>query len=84
MEWCTAKENNDHARDNGISRGFITDNSCNKKLSENDILYIYNSKESYKILCEKFGVSKFPISGIKTGLLYSDLTGKVYKRKRRM
>jgi len=63
LEWCTAKENLKHARDTGLN-----DNSGEKnyqsKLSESDVLYIRNSKETQKQLCEKFNISQSGISSV--------------------
>ena len=54
-----------------------------RKLSDEQILAIFNHSEyiPQKLLAKRFGVSVPLISNIKTGAMYSSLTGKVYVPK---
>jgi len=45
------------------------------KLTDSDVLAIYNSKESYSILSERYGIAKTTISAIKRGQNWGHLTG---------
>lgn len=80
IEWNTYKENNDHALNTGIPRGFITDKTVNQKLPLDKIIYIFNSNKSGVELAREFDVTPTTISGIKTGKSYSHITGKLYKK----
>lgn len=64
IRWATAKENtNDLFIHNRMLYG---ENHKNSKLKEFDVIYILKSKESSKILAEKFGVSTSTINAIKS------------------
>lgn len=82
LEWCTHKENNNHARDNGVV--FKTKESIEKqrlkilgsnhpqsKLHETDVIYIKyllnNTNLSTKEIAEPYNISRQTISDIKAG-----------------
>lgn len=79
LEWCTQKENMEHAKkylrmQHGIER-------YNNAISENEVLDIFNSNESQRKLAKKYNVHQGTIAKIKTGQNWSHLTGKKYIKK---
>ncbi len=66
LEWCTVKQNNQHAVDIGLRTKF--NNNC--KLSEADLPKIikrHESGESQLLIAKSYGVSQGAISNIITG-----------------
>ena len=75
LRWCTAEESKTHTVDvSGVKRG--TEASKNK-LSEEDVIYIYNSDETQRALAKKFGVARSTIHFIKNGDIWGWLTKEV-------
>jgi len=72
LEWCTAKENTNHA----ISKGLIVfsggENSRGSKLKENEVYFILKSDLTQQKLADKFNVSRSNISAIKRGKSWSE------------
>lgn len=65
LEWCTQKENNHHATRIGlVPRPKGKDVWCSK-LTEEQVLEIFNSNESGLVLAAKYGVRHSTIYGIK-------------------
>ena len=65
----------------GTSWSRITGIKYKKKyLPDCDILYIYNSNESNRVLAKKFNISVGTVSKIKTGKQRASVTGHIYKR----
>lgn len=84
LEWCTYEHNNRHARESGLwhpSKGEIVGTA---KVSEKDVLDIFNSKLTRITLAKKYNISVDCIDDIKSGVNWGWLTGKVYNPKRRV
>jgi hypothetical protein len=80
LEWCTAGENQKHAyatglrkRNNGVQNG-------RNKLSVQEVIDIFNTNENHYVLAAAFGVHRSIISNIKSGKIWSTLTGKIYEK----
>ncbi len=66
LEWCTRSENQKHSIDIGLrSAKGVKNSQC--KLTEQDVLYIRNSKENGSILAKKFNISNPTICDIRNG-----------------
>ena len=66
LEWCTRSENQKHSIDIGLrSAKGVKNSQC--KLTEQDVLYIRNSKENGSILAKKFNISHPTICDIRKG-----------------
>lgn len=79
IEYCTASENILHARRTGLS-GEIGETSHNAKLSNSQVLDIFNSDKRIVDLQKQYGVSSQVVYGIKSGKGWGHLTGKKYVR----
>lgn len=83
LEWCTPKENIQHAIklgliDTSIPSKFIRSN----KLTSDQAIEVFNSKGVYKDIGAKFGINRATVSDLKRGLTWSHVTGKSkYKSK---
>lgn len=66
LEWCTPSENQKHSIKIGIrtTKG-VKNSQC--KLSENDVIYIRNSKERGCVLAKQFNISQPTICDIQKG-----------------
>ena len=82
LEWNTARENADHAVKNGLAARGKRNKWC--KLSESDVLSIFNSPLKLKELAVIYGVDYTTCGYIKSGKKWSWLTGKIYKRTRKI
>lgn len=72
LEWCTALENTLHAKINGaIPNGVKVKHS---KLTEEQVLNIYNSSKSHRIISEEYGVAKRMVAKIKNGINWASIT----------
>jgi hypothetical protein len=66
LEWCTRSENQKHSINIGLrSAKGVKNSQC--KLTEQDVLYIRNSKENGSILAKKFNISHPTICDIRKG-----------------
>lgn len=81
LEWCTPKENTNHAIKIGLID--LSPQRFNKsnKLSEDSVKEIFKSNSSYLDLMSKYNVGKSSISAIKTGRTWSYVTGAIYVKK---
>ena len=75
LEWCTIKENNIHARKNGLTNDYGSNNKLSKFSNEEIKFirenYIKNDKEyGCRALAKKFNVSKSTISYIINNITY--------------
>lgn len=72
LEWSSQIDNIHHAIDNGLNnqRG---ENHSNAKLKEVDVLAIRNSKDTSKILSEKYGVKQVTIVAIRNRRIWKKL-----------
>lgn len=74
LEWATYSENSLHAFRNGLNSNLgMKNKSC--KLSEKQVLEIFNSKEKNVDLAIKYKVGSTAISAIKTGYNWTHITG---------
>lgn len=71
LEWCTAKENTNHAIENNLIVFGCGENSKNVKLKEHQIFYILKSNLTQQELANEFNVSRSNISAIKRGKSWS-------------
>lgn len=72
LEWCTAKENTNHAIDNNLIVFNSGSKSRNVKLVENQVFYILKSNLTHQELADLFNVSRSNISSIKRGNSWVD------------
>lgn len=79
LEWCTHSENVKHSYKIGVSTQVGTKNSC-CKLTEKQVINIFNSRKSPRELCNVYPVSIKTISDIRTGKSWSHITKK-YKNQ---
>lgn len=75
LEWATDLEQVIHAEQNGLANHI-------RKLSDKDVIDIYNSQDMLQSLSNKYAVRVETVRRIKTGAKYSNLTGAIYTRKR--
>lgn len=80
LEWVTNRNNILHAVETGL-RNFVGSENPSSKLTNKEAILIFNSKESYKNISKKFGISFSAIGHIKTGYTWSEITGKINSRK---
>lgn len=74
LEWNTRSENQLHSIATGLrSTVGIKNSQC--KLSNEDVLKIFNDKRTYSITSKEYGVSISTISDIKRGYSWSHVTG---------
>ncbi len=66
LEWCSYQENTDHT----ISTGLLVPS---RKLSDQHILEIYSSRDSYVVLADRHNVGKSTIEAIKKGERYAHM-----------
>lgn len=70
LEWCTAKENSQHAYSLGLSKGVTGTENSSSKLSEEEVLFIranykpYDKEFGARGLGRKFGVAHSVVSKI--------------------
>lgn len=81
LEWVTAKENINHAINNGLSTfsHLLESSILRRKLSDDDVRFIKNNFKPYdkefgvRALCRKFNVSHSTISSIIKNIRYKDV-----------
>src|ERR1700677_411836 len=76
LEWCTNKENIQHAHDNGLVNTAKGEKAPKAKLKNIEAIEIFNDISPQPILAEKYNVDPSTISGIKTGRYWGSVTGK--------
>jgi hypothetical protein len=69
LEWCTIKENNNHAINLGLVKNRGVNNS-KSKLNSEDVIFIRNSNLKLKELAIKFNMCESGISKIKLNKTY--------------
>lgn len=74
LEWCTAKENVQHAVVNGLRADVSGIKNPRAKLSPEVVMAVYNSTLSRSEISEKYNVNKVAICEIKNGRKWSTLT----------
>jgi hypothetical protein len=83
LEWNTTKENNQHARKTGLNIS-VAENHSLAKITNKNAIDIFNSSESAKILSQKYKIHISTIRKIKIGKSWSTITGKKYKKAKRL
>jgi hypothetical protein len=81
IEWSSSSNNQKHAYKNGFRVPLGGEKNPKCRLSEKQVLEIFNSNETRIELSEKYNISIYTISHIRRGSTWSYLTGKIYKRK---
>jgi len=81
LEWVTPLENTRHSNQTGLVniRG---ERNPSSKLTKKQVIEIFSSKTPSKIICTLYGVSSTVIRQIRTGFIWSSVTGKQYKKQR--
>lgn len=81
LEWVTLGENQKYAYADGMRKkpNGIKNGRC--KLTINEVMKIFNSTENVYKLCSMYSISKRVVGDIKSGKLWSSVTGKTYIRK---
>lgn len=78
LEWSTEEGNTQHAWATGLNPSKGSGN-FNSKITEEQALYIFNSKEKTQELAKTFGITGDNVCCIKRGETWSHVTGKVFK-----
>jgi uncharacterized protein YehS (DUF1456 family) len=76
LEWMSFTDNNKHAYLNGLIIQKKGEEHHKSKLKNLDVMFIFNSKLSLRVLAKKYNVSKTSIHDIKNGKNWSHLTNK--------
>ena len=83
LEWATYKENTDHAFHHGLRKGRPGEKNHNTKLSNNQVLEIFNSKLKIKELCFLYGLNYYTVWSIKNGARWGKITNMSYFPKKK-
>ncbi len=83
LEWCTPKENMQHACKNNLFPCREGEKNTLAKLTDEKVLKIFNSKEIQFDIANKYKVSQSSICQIKSGKTWSHVTRKVYSKGRK-
>lgn len=81
LEWNTYKENNDHAKMNGLNPQ-TGETHCWAKLSNKIVMEIYQCPLPIFKTAKLFGVRADTVGHIKNGRAWSGLTGKKHEKKK--
>lgn len=76
LEWMSFSDNNKHAHSTGLNIVKKGEEHHKSKLKKVDVMFIFNSKLSLRVLAKKYNVSKTSIQDIKNGKNWSHLTNK--------
>jgi hypothetical protein len=79
LEWSTGGDNQRHAYKNGCRKAMAGELNPKSILSEEQVLYVFNSKEKTATLARELGVSESCVQLIRNGRNWSKLTGKYRK-----
>lgn len=77
LAWGTQKENLEDRKTHGTL--YFAGTDAAKKLDRNEVLEVYNSKDSVKVISEKYNVTRQTIHRIKNGIVHAKITG--HKKK---
>jgi hypothetical protein len=81
LEWCTRSENSIHAINTGLQKAVGEENPISK-LSNDQVLSIFNSNLTQQELASIYNVDRTTISLIKTGKNWGKVTGKKFIKKK--
>ena len=76
LEWMSFSDNNKHAHLIGLNFAKKGEEHPKSKLKKEDVIFIFNSNLSLRVLAKKYNVSKTSIEYIKNGKNWSHLTNK--------
>lgn len=82
LEWATSKEQDEHARRTGLKVSIKGEAVPSSKLSNEAVIYIFNSTDSIQLLAAKFSIKEHAIWDIKRGNTWRHITGKEPDKKR--
>jgi hypothetical protein len=82
LEWCTYQENSQHAKSMGFIKPKLGELAACVKLTNTQVLEIFNSNKTHEQLGKEYGVSSKTVGCIKIGTSWSHVTGKKYQRQR--
>ncbi len=74
LEWCTSSENNKHAYDTGLKSVKLGTEWHRSKLTEEEVLTIFNGENSNSELGKRYNISVATISNIKNKKVWKHLT----------
>lgn len=78
LEWNTRSQNMLHAYKHGLNHS--GEDHFRSKLTNKQALEIFNSKERVGKLALKYNVGRATIRNVKSGILWSEVTGKTYQK----
>lgn len=81
LEWVTRKENSQHAYNMGLMsmKSKRTGQHVSAKLTDSQVIEIYNSKENGDVLGARFNIDRGLVSLIRNGKIWRHLTGCISK-----
>lgn len=82
LEWCTGEFNVRHAFKTGLIPKCLGENQSATVLKNEQVLKIFKSKKSSRLLSIEYGCSPSAVSSIKTGKTWGWLTGLNYSKSR--
>lgn len=75
LEWCTSKQNHQHALKLGLYDAIIGVNNHAAKLTEENVREIKNNPKTYQqTFADKFGVNRWQIHAIRAGKTWKHIT----------
>lgn len=80
LEWNTHPENVQHAYDTGLCKN-IGETAATATISNKMALRIFNEMGTHKEISIKYKIPMTTVASIKTGINWSSVTGKKYKKK---
>jgi len=82
LEWCDKKHNIRHAFAMGLIKPCKGENKPQSKLTNNEVLEIFKSKDNPKLIAPKYNVNFTIIYNIRKGKIWNHITGMPkYKKK---
>ena len=76
LEWCTAQENSDHAKEAGVMTGARGEKNAGSRLHSGQVMHIFISKLSVEKLARFFGISEQHVNDIKSKKRWAHLHNK--------
>lgn len=81
LEWVTPGKNQEYAYQSGARQRPNGTRNGRSKMSEDQVMYIFNSKDTIYKLSSELGLNHTAVADIRSGKRWGYLTGKEYKRK---
>jgi hypothetical protein len=82
LEWVTSGDNQRHAYASGLRLKLFGEKNGRNKLKESEVMEIFSSEEKHYVLAAAYNITTTVVHHIKSGKLWSHLTGKKYERTR--